>query len=186
MTTWIYTSNAPTPVYYVYGSEGNVTYIDNTVYVDGEPQATSEEFYNQAIDLADSVPEMDAAAAENVEWLPLGMFAYYPSGSEEVTSYLQLAVSKDSIIGGTYVNEATNVSRPLEGMVDDETQRAAWRFADGKNTDYVMETGIFNLTEDTASILIHQGPDKVQEGVLVRIEAPENVDVEDQEAETAF
>ncbi len=65
--------------------------------------------------------------------------------------------------------------RPLEGMVDRETQRAAWRFADGKNADLVMETAVYNLTQDELTALVHFGPKKTQTWLMVRLpESKEN------------
>lgn len=175
VTSWIVMA-ATQPVYYSYGTGGNVTYVNNTVYVDGEPTVSAPEYYQQAEAIAQAVPEIDEAQAEKVEWLPLGMFAYMPEGSEQTTGYLQLALSKERMIGGTYFNEATDSSHPIEGTVDPDTARAAWRFADGTNPELVMETGVFNLTEDTASTILHFGPEKVQTGLLVRLEPPEDVD----------
>ena len=40
--------------------------------------------------------------------------------------YLQLAVSKQGVINGTLQNTATDSVQPIEGMVDKDTQRAAW------------------------------------------------------------
>ena len=107
----------------------------------------------------------------------------YPEGAEETTAYIQLALNKEGVIGGTYFNEETDSSHPIEGSVDKDTQRAAWRFVDGTNPDLVMETGIYNLTEDTASVILHFGPDNVQQGMLVRLEAPEDIDEEEADAE---
>ena len=86
---------------------------------------------------------------------------------------LQLAVSKDSVITGIYYNDATETERPIEGTVDAETQRAAWTFADGQDTHIVMETGIYNLTEDEAAVLVHFGADTAQNWTMVRLEEPE-------------
>lgn len=165
-------------MYYMYGPNGNVVYINNIVYVNGEPEATAQEYYQQARTIAEAAPKLDKTAAEKVEWLPLGMFAYIPEGAEDATCYLQLALSREGIIGGTYFNEMTNSSRPIEGSVDKETQRATWRFADGRNQEFVMETGIYNLTKDNASTILHFGPNKYQQGILVRLEAPEDIDLE--------
>ena len=36
-----------------------------------------------------------------------------------------------------------------------------------------METGIYNLSNDVTSALLHFGPEKTQEVVMVRIEEPQ-------------
>ncbi len=159
---------ATSPVYYVYGSDGNVDYRDDGVYVDGKLYASDEEYYEQAEDLATDVVDVD----EDVKWLPLGVFACLQKGASETHIYMQLAVTEEGVIGGTYFNETTNTSRPLQGTVDKKTQRAAWTFADGKNTDTVAETSIYNLTKDTTPVLVHFGPDKTEQIELMRVETP--------------
>ena len=57
-------------------------------------------------------------------------------------------------------------------MLDQASQRAAIGFADGKNADVVLETGIQNLTQDEAPALLHQGKDLSGPVLLVRLEAP--------------
>ena len=126
--------------YYDYGDDGNVCYRDDAVYVNDKRYASTDEYYEQAKAIASAAPRMSEAQAAKVEWLPLGVFAYSKKSVSDTHMYLQLAVSKEGIIGGTFFNDATNTSRPLEGTVEEKTQRAAWMFADGKNTEIIMET----------------------------------------------
>ena len=84
--------------------------------------------------------------------------------------YIQLAVSKEGILSGTYQNTATDSSAALEGMVDKDTQRAAWSVVDKQWP--VMETGIYNLTESETSILVHFSEDQTQQWLLVRLDDP--------------
>jgi len=104
--------------------------------------------------------------------MPLGVFAVTEEGVSETNRLLQLTVSKEGIIAGTLYDEMTGSSRPVEGQVDRKTQRAAWTFADDKKSDVVMETGIYNLTEDEATMLVHFGPTETQTWVLVRLDQP--------------
>ncbi|HUT90200.1 MAG TPA: hypothetical protein VMY37_11930 [Thermoguttaceae bacterium] len=163
-----------TPAYYVYGTGGNVYYENSVVYVDGQQYCTEQEYYQQAEDIAVGVPEIDEAQAQQVEWLPLGVFALTKEGINESNFLLQLAVSKEGVIGGTLVNEETGSVRPVEGMVDKETQRAAWKLIDGKNAEVVMEAGIYGLTEDECTALVHHGPDQTQTIVMVRLDEPDD------------
>jgi hypothetical protein len=39
-----------------------------------------------------------------------------------------------------------------------------------------METGIYDLTEDQASVLMHFGPEETQTAQLVRLEEPKQQD----------
>ncbi len=88
--------------------------------------------------------------------MPLGVFALTPDGQAtgpDPTLFLQLAISKEGIISGTLHNTATDKTQTIEGMADKASQRAAWT-VQGKSWP-IMETGIVNLTEDSAPALIH-------------------------------
>ncbi len=61
--------------------------------------------------------------------MPLGVFAVTQDGDStggDPTMFLQLAVSKQGILAGTFQNTSTGTVKSVEGMVDKETQRAAW------------------------------------------------------------
>jgi hypothetical protein len=166
------------PIYYRYGSGGNVYYQDNSVYIDGEEYCSAEQYYQQASEIAASAPETSDEQAEEMEWMPLGVFALTAEGVNASSMYLQLALSKEGVIAGTFYNESTGATHPVEGMVDEETQRAVWKAADGTNPDLIMETGIYNLTQDTADVLVHFGPEQTQEAMLVRLEESERPEEE--------
>jgi hypothetical protein len=156
------------PAYYDYGSGGNVYYEGDTVYA-GDQTYTADEYAQQAEQLAASAP---AEPPADVEWLPLGVFAATTdSASNSVPNmFFQLAVSKEGIIAGTYQNKTTGNTQSLEGMVDKDTQRAAWTIV-GKNTP-IMETGIANLTMNETSALVHFADGQTQQWLLVRVEKP--------------
>lgn len=174
MTGWI-VANRSQPAPYNWGE--NVYYEDDTVYMDGEAIATSDEFAEQALQIANSVP---AVEPDNVEWLPLGVFALCQDDGEESgqepTLFLQLAISKESIIAGTLQNKATDNASEVEGMIDQQSQRAAFgRVGD----DWpIMETGVANLTEDDAPALLHFEDGQTQQWLLIRIEEPEQQSAE--------
>ena len=84
--------------------------------------------------------------------------------------FLQLAVSKQGIISGTFQNTATGVVKTVEGMVDKQTQRAAWT-AEGE-TRPLMETGLSNLTQDTAGVLVHFANGDTQRWMMARLNDP--------------
>ncbi|RMG01626.1 MAG: hypothetical protein D6741_04970 [Planctomycetota bacterium] len=161
------------PIYYSYGSGGTVYYENNVVYVDGEEYGSAEQYYSDTSQIAASVPESAKEQADELEWLPLGVFALTAEGVNASSMYLQLAVTKNGIVAGTFYNESTGTTHPVEGMVDEKTQRAVWRAADGSNPDLIMETGIYNLTQDQAPVLVHFGPERTQEILLVRLEESE-------------
>ena len=166
------------PIYYDYGD--SIYYEGDNVYVGGQKAATAEEYYNQAGDLAVSAPATTDTQSE--DWLPLGVFALSQGNATYSNMVLQLALNKDGSIAGTFYNSTTDAGRPVKGMVDKKTQRAAWTFADGKNTDIIMETGLYNLTQDQTEALVHFGKDKTQQWLMVRLKQPDDKQKADSKA----
>ncbi|MDH3717069.1 MAG: protocadherin, partial [Planctomycetota bacterium] len=152
-----------TPIYYDYGT--NVVYQNNNVYVIGQDAGTAQQYYEQAQQLADAGAQADAPTDE--KWLPLGVFAMTRPDNSSANMDIQLAVNKAGIIRGNFTDTVTQEVKPINGSVDKKTQRACWTV--GKNTETVMETGLYNLTKDEAPALIHFGADRTQQWMLVRI-----------------
>jgi hypothetical protein len=161
------------PVYYDYGQGGNVVYESNAVYINGEQVATADEFAQTAMDLATVPPPASDEEAAKAEWMPLGTFAV-SAGEQDVepTRVVQLAVNKQGIVSGTLYNSQTDQAHTVQGQVDKETQRVALRF--GESETIVIETGLYNLTQQEAPVLVHFGTDKVENWLLVRLENQEN------------
>ncbi|MCA9009328.1 MAG: hypothetical protein KDB01_06260 [Planctomycetaceae bacterium] len=159
------------PVYYDYGQGGNVVYNDNSVYINGDQVATTTEFAQSAAELATVAPPASEEEASKVEWLSLGTFTV-SAGEKDVdpNRIVQLAVSKEGIISGTLYNTQTDKTQSIQGQVDKETQRVAFRV--GESEDIVIESGLYNLTQDEAPLLVHFGPDKVENWLLVRLDDP--------------
>ena len=153
-----------------YGYGENVYYEGDSVYYGDQVVATAEEYTQQAETIAASAPEAPPA---NADWMPLGVFALTPDGQAsgpDPTLFLQLAISKEGIISGTLNNSATEQTQTIEGMADKTSQRCAWTVA-GKSRP-IMETGISNLTEDTAPALVHFEDGQTQQWLMVRLEEP--------------
>ncbi|MFH0957306.1 MAG: hypothetical protein V1897_01245 [Pseudomonadota bacterium] len=165
------------PVYYDYGD--TVYYEGNDVYIDGQKTATADEYYQQASNLASTASAPAATDPQTEDWLPLGVFALSQGNAAQSNMVLQLALNKNGELAGTFYNTTTDAARPVRGMVDKKSQRAAWTFADGKNTDIIMETGIYNLTQDQTEALVHFGKDKTQQWLMVRLNEPEDKKKED-------
>lgn len=104
------------------------------------------------------------------DWLPLGVFALGSTAEQAPYSnmVIQLAVNKNGELAGTYYNAATDQTKPIEGMVDKKTQKAAWKLSNQPDSP-IASTGIYNLTQDTATIQVHFPDGTDQSKVLVRI-----------------
>jgi hypothetical protein len=104
--------------------------------------------------------------------MPLGVFAVQRGKDADPHAILQLAVNKQGVLAGTFFNTSTEKTRPVQGMVDKQTQRAAWTIGEKKQGKMVMETGAYNLTQKETEVLVHLGPDKARKWLMVRLKAP--------------
>jgi hypothetical protein len=163
------------PVYYDYGQGGNVVYQNNSVFIGGQDVGTAAEFAQSAAVLATVPPPPDEAQAASAEWMPLGTFAMSSSENDtEPQRVLQLAVDKNGVISGTLFNQKTNNTATIQGQVDKDTQRVAFRIGD--KDQIVAETGLYNLTQAEAPLLVHYGTERVENFLLVRLDAPPDED----------
>ena len=150
---------------YSYGE--NVYYADDQVYYGDMPVATTEEYAQQAEALAATDPATPPAKGD---WLPLGVFALTQDGQASgapPTLYMQLAISKQGVIAGTLKNTTSGKVDTLDGMADVKSQRVAWTIAGQQRP--IVETGVANLTQDTAPALIHFADGQTQQWLMVRM-----------------
>ena len=82
----------------------------------------------------------------------------------------QIAVNKDGIIRGNFYDQITKTNMLVTGAVDKKSQRVAWRV--GNNQFLVVETGLYNLTQNESTALVHEGPAKTEVETLVRLKQP--------------
>lgn len=159
------------PIFYDYGPGGNVVYQDNSVYIGGEQIASAQDFAASAAALATVPPPATEEDAEAAEWMPLGTFALSTNEKEtDPSRVIQLAVDRNGVVSGTLYNYDTDHTQIIQGQVDKETQRVAFRIGD--SDDLVAETGLYNLTQEEVPLLVHYGPDRTETYLLVRLEAP--------------
>jgi hypothetical protein len=155
-----------TPDSYAYDYGENITYQDGTVYYGSRASATADQYYQEASQLATNAP----APPSSAQWLPLGVFGLIEGDSKQPSVTFQLAVDKDGVIRGNAVSEGSSTSLPVQGAVQKATQRVCWTV--GTNTTTVYDTGLANLTKSEAPILVHSGPKKTQQELLVRLNRP--------------
>jgi hypothetical protein len=159
--------------YYDYG--GNVTYEDNTVYYGDQAVASADQYYNEAEQLADS-----GQTPQSEDWLPLGVFAVISEPAQTQTDkVIQLAVNKDGVIRGNLNDFLADKVTPLIGAVDRKTQRVAVKMEG--NESVVLETGLYNLTNDEAPALVHFGADRQEGRTLIRLKQPEEQPAQQQQ-----
>jgi hypothetical protein len=151
--------------YYDYGA--NVTYEDGTVYYGDQPVASAEQYYDQAAQIAAS-----GETTQDEEWLPLGVFAVIgEEGQTKTDRVVQLALNKEGVIRGNLQDALADKVVPVTGSVDKQTQRVALKIEG--NAKLVVETGLYNLTNDEVPVMVHFGPDVHESRTLIRLKQPE-------------
>ena len=151
--------------YYDYGE--NVTYEDNDVYYGEQPVASAEQYYDQAAQIAAAGQE-----PQNEDWLPLGVFGVTAEPEQTQTDkVVQLALNKEGVIRGNFQDFLTDKVMPVIGAVDKKTQRVALKIEG--NDSVVVETGLYNLTNDEVPVLLHFGADRREHRTLIRLQQPE-------------
>jgi hypothetical protein len=169
------------PCYWDYGPSGYMTYnygpdLNYQTYlppVTEQAQLPTTTNYNQAFDLAHSAPAIDPAKAAPSDWLPLGVFSVAKPGRQDENWMIQLGVNKQGVLTGTYYNQDKDSAHPLVGMVDKDSHKAAWYFADGTENPMVFETSVDNLTEPQTTVMVHFAPGDSGVWQMVRLERPE-------------
>jgi hypothetical protein len=155
------------PISYDYGS--NVVINDNSVYQDGTQVASAADYAGQALAFADRGRQAQPGADE--EWQSLGVFGLIQGDEQTADHIFQLAVNKAGVLRGNYYDALSDNGLPVYGSVDPTTQRAAWSVGDKKTL--VFEAGLQNLTQDQATVLMHDGTDRTRQMALVRLEQPQ-------------
>lgn len=111
------------------------------------------------------------------QWLPLGTFAILKdeeTGTSE--QVLQLAMNRGGVLRGNIYDEKEDKLLPIIGAVDQETQRVAFRLADDQSRVY--ECGLWNLTQESLPLLVHEGKEKTETMKAVRLKDPNAQDDE--------
>ena len=159
------------PVTYDY--DVNVVDEGDTVYFNGQPEASTTQYEQQAVELANP-QNSSPPPAPNQGWTPLGVWALCQEEQGNADMFVQLSVNKAGQISGAYTNVLTGEKEPVAGQVDKATQRVAFHL--GKNTDSVIEAGAYNLTQDVASCKVYFGKANPQTWLLVRLPTPKMPD----------
>jgi len=166
------------PYYYDYGPNGNVVYQGNQVLVNDQAVGTTADYAQSAASLAAVTPEEMNAQHD---WMPLGTFSV--ATSQEDTNPVRVAQlaydNKEGLISGTIFNRESGNLYTIQGKVDPQTQRTA--FTIGKDPNVVMETGLYNLTQNETPVLVHFGPTQTATYVFARLPEPD----QSQQAATA-
>ncbi len=117
-------------------------------------------------------PPASEEEAAKAGCLPLGSLAVSASEKDvDPSRVIQLAANKRGVVSGTLFNTQSDEARTVRGQVDKEAQRVAPGVGESENI--VVETRLYNLTQQEAPVLVHFGQEKVETYLLVRLENPE-------------
>jgi hypothetical protein len=150
------------PLYYDYG------YSNGDYYWESSGSTTAAPSYTEQTTAIENTPTPSSSA----EWMPLGVFALSKDSDTTTTTpsiYFQLALDRKGGITGTAYNSTTDALHEVIGLVDEKTQRAAWKVL-GKDNAPILETGLYNLTQEQAPTLVRFENGTTQQMLLVRID----------------
>jgi hypothetical protein len=119
--------------------------------------------------------------AQGEKFLPLGVFTVAPQDQTEASAMMQLAVSPQGVLRGTYIDLLSDEEQPIRGRVDKASQTAAWTFgAQGKVT---FRTALPVLTEPSGPVSVHYENGQTRPWVLARYDKePSDNDPDDDES----
>ena len=176
----------------------NVTYEGDNVYVNGQP---AQQYYQQAQQLAgtaggndysgeqngstgvplnqqlaynpDSNGQIPTAAASGAteQWEPLGVYSLVEPGQSQSTMLFQLAINKNGIVRGNYLNQITSERAQIHGALDKATQQISWSIGD--NSDTVFGTTLNELMKEDSKVVVQFGPSNTKQMSLVRQKPPD-------------
>lgn len=155
-------------------SPTNITYQGDNVYVNGQPSGSTQQYYQQAQDLAARAqgPSGDGGGDPNEQWQALGVYSLAAPGQTSSDMLLQLAINQAGIVRGNYLNQLTNEKSQVFGSLDKQTSRVSWTIGDNNQT--VFDTSLSDLTKDDSEVLVHYGPTDTREMALIRMPAPKD------------
>jgi hypothetical protein len=111
--------------------------------------------------------EKSAEAASEEDLMPLGVFSLLPPDASESSTIVQLAITKDGYMAGSYYDALSDTGQPINGSLERDAQRVVWTI--GKNRDVAFETGLENLTSESAPVIVHMKDGAMQKWSMVRL-----------------
>ncbi len=105
---------------------------------------------------------------KDAEWMPLGVFSLRPTGQQDSTRVIQLAVSREGIVRGSQFDTLTEDTANVQGAVDKKSLRIAWTI--GSKTGAAFEAALGDLTRPQSSVTVHFPDGKSTAWEMVTIE----------------
>lgn len=185
--------NNNTTTYVPAPASNTVIYEGDNVYVNGQPSGSAAQYYQQAQQLASQAYSLPQSANQTLndqgmpptapdyagqaqtqasQWAPLGVFSLAEPGQTQSNMMLQLAINKDGVVRGNYLNQLTQETSQVYGSLDKKTQRISWTI--GQNNNTVFDTSLGDLVKDDSQVLVHYSPSNTQSMALIRLPEPKD------------
>jgi hypothetical protein len=183
---WLGFGAATAPVWGGYGPTNTTIYdTDNEeLNVPGSELPTGQNLSPEELAAESAAARQLASKGTNepgqdVKFMPLGVFTLAPENQTEATAMLQLAVSKQGVLRGSYYDLLSDVDHPIRGSVDKKTQHVAWTF--GPQGKVTFQTALGVLTEPSGPVSVHYENGQTRQWVLARYEKePSENDAQDE------
>jgi len=169
----VYIGGQPAQQYYQQGQQLTATAGPNTVATQqnqdvggiGSTPLSQQIAYNPSGE--SQIPSAASTAGGTGEqWQPLGVYALVEPGQTQSSTLFQLAINKDGIVRGNYLNQITNERSQLHGALDKSTQQISWSVGD--NPDTVFGTTLSELMKEDSKVVVQFGPANTQQMSLIR------------------
>jgi hypothetical protein len=109
-----------------------------------------------------------AEVGSDTQFMPLGVYALGPANQNDATAVVQLSVSQNGILRGSYCDLVSDQGQTVYGAVDKQSQRVAWTVGDNGNV--VFQTTLASLTGPSGPVsLLFAGGD-TRQWTLARFE----------------
>jgi hypothetical protein len=115
------------------------------------------------------------------EFLPLGVYSLAPENQTEASIMVQLAVSKEGVLRGSYYDLVGDQEKTIHGAVDKQTQQVAWTV--GSEGKVVFETALASLTDKTGPLSVHFENGQSSRWTIARFEDSPADEASDSESE---
>ena len=131
---------------YYYEDSGYPVEVPQEYYT----QPSTEPQYTTGSQTSSQAPVGPAAQGD---WMSLGVYAAAQKVEDApyTNMFVQLMIDKTGNLSGSYYNSTTEQIHQIDGFVDKDSQEAVWRLSDNADSP-VMTAGIFNLTQDIATV----------------------------------
>ncbi len=147
---------------------------DDGTYYTSDDDSTDDDATTE-----DTQPQQEQDAAQlaaagavdvpnNTQFLPLGVYALAPAGHSDATAVVQLSVTKDGILRGSYCDLISDQGQTIFGAIDKQSRRAAWTVGTGGKA--VFETTLDSLTRADGQVALEFPGGDVKQYTLARFE----------------